>query len=231
MLLSKPCKHLQQDFRCSRKGSHCDPHCIKMRYSDADEPDGPEEETLIQPLSEFIWAEKRVEPSGNSVSAFAGSFHEGISSGGIHGSRGFEERRKHPRFAIELPLEFKGEDGLPRGAVVRNISEGGLLICSIHDMPVGRELKVRVFFVDEYELDQFKATARIAWKDDHSDTDWEGYKYALEIVEISMEDRQKLVHLLMSPSILEEIPLKEDTEPRNLPQEKSSLTPLVSLDL
>jgi len=143
----------------------------------------------------------------------------------------FEERRKHPRFPIELSLEFEDKDGLPHGAVVCNVSEGGLLIHSVRDMIVGSELKVRVFFAEEYELDQFKATARIAWKDQYFDTDWKGYKYALEIVEISMEDRQKLVHLLMSPSILEEIPLKEDTEPRNLPQEKSSLTPLVSLDL
>jgi len=196
MLLSKPCKYLQQDFRCSRKGSFCDPHCIKMRYSDADEPDGPEEETLIQPLPEFIWAEKRVEPSGNSVSAFAGSFHEGISSGGIHGSKGFEERRKHPRFAIELPLEFKGKDGLPRGAVVRNISEGGLLICSIHDMPVGRELKVGVFFADEHELDQLNGSTKVIRKDRHFETDWEGYKYALEFIGISLENRLKHERLI-----------------------------------
>ena len=142
----------------------------------------------------------------------------------------FEERRKHPRFPIGLPLEFEDEDGLPHGAVVCNMSEGGLLIHSIQDMPVGRELKVRVFFADEYELDQFKATAKIAWKDHHSDTDWEGYKYALEFVEISVEDRQKLVNLLRSPSIVEEIPIMEDTEPGNLPQEKSTLTPLASLE-
>ena len=149
----------------------------------------------------------------------------------MHPPKKFKERRKHPRFPIGLPLEFWERGGPSHGAVIWNLSEGGLLIHSVRDMIVGSELKVRVFFAEEYELDQFKATARIAWKDQYFDTDWEGYKYALEIVEISMEDRQKLVHLLMSPSILEEIPLKEDTEPRNLPQEKSSLTPLVSLDL
>ena len=144
----------------------------------------------------------------------------------MNSPKSFEERRKHPRFQIVLPLEFEDT----HGAVVYNLSEGGLLIHSIQDMPVGKELKARVFFVDEYELDQFKATARIAWKDDHSDIDWEGYKYALEFVEISVEDRQKLVNLLRSPSIVEEIPIMEDTEPRNLPQEKSTLTPLASLE-
>ncbi len=196
MLLSKPCKHLHEDFRCSRKGSFCDPECIRMRYSNSDEADGPEEEALLPPLPEFIWAEKRVEPSGNSVSVFTGLFHDGIPGGIIHRSRGFEERRRHPRFEIELPLEYKGQDGLPHGAVVRNISEGGLLICSIHDMPVGRELKVGVFFADEHELDQLNGTARVVWKDFHSETDWEGYKYALEYVGISAEHRLKHERLI-----------------------------------
>ena len=66
-------------------------------------------------------------------------------------------------------------------------------------MPVGRELKVRVFFAEEFEFDQFKTTARIAWKGHHSDEDWEGYKYALEFVEISVKNRQKLVNLLRYP--------------------------------
>ena len=196
MLLSKPCKYLQQDFRCSRKGSFCDPDCIKMRYSDPAEPDGPEEETLIQPPPEFIWAERRVKPSDNCVNAVAGPSREGIPSGRMHGSEGFGERRKYPRFQIELPLEFKGQDGLPRGAVVRNISEGGLLICCIHDMPVGRKLIVGVFFADEHELDQLNGTARIIRKDRHSETDWEGYKYALEFVGTSTENRLKHERLI-----------------------------------
>ena len=96
----------------------------------------------------------------------------------MYNPKRFEERRKHPRFPIVLPLEFEDT----HGAVVYNMSEGGLLILSVQDMPVGRELKVRVFFAEEYELDEFKATARIAWKGYHSDKDWEGYKYALEFV-------------------------------------------------
>ena len=110
----------------------------------------------------------------------------------MHSPNSFEERRKHPRFQIVLPLEFEET----HGAVVYNLSEGGLLIYSVQNMPAGRELKVRVLFAEEYELNQFEATARIAWKGYHSDADWEGYKYALEFVEISPEDRRKLVNLL-----------------------------------
>ena len=110
----------------------------------------------------------------------------------MYSHKRFTERRKYPRFQIVLPLEFEDI----HGAVIHNLSEGGLLIHSVQNMPVGRELKVRVFFAEEYELDQFKATVRIAWKGYHSDQDWEGFRYALEFVEISAEDRKKLVNLL-----------------------------------
>ncbi len=63
-------------------------------------------------------------------------------------------------------------------------------------MPVGRELKVGVFFADEHELDQLNGTARVVWKDFHSETDWEGYKYALEYVGISAEHRLKHERLI-----------------------------------
>ena len=110
----------------------------------------------------------------------------------MYSPKSFKERRKHLRFQVVLPLDFEEI----HGAVLYNLSEGGLLIHSVQDMPVSRELRVRVFFAEEYELAQFRATARIAWKGYHSESDWEGYKYALEFVEISPEDRRKLVNLL-----------------------------------
>jgi len=161
-----------------------------MRYPDPDEPDRLWEETLMQSPPE-IWVEKNEEPSGNRVGV-AESLLEKKCGYSVYSPKRFKERRKHPRFQIVLPLEFEEI----HGAVVCNLSEGGLLIHSVQDMLVSRELKVKVFFAEEYELDQFKATARIAWKGYHSETDWEGFKYALEFVEISAEDRQKLVNLL-----------------------------------
>ena len=59
MLLSKPCKLLQQDQKCLRKGSYCDPLCTKSEYWDRDEPETPEGETLIQQQAEFVWFEKK----------------------------------------------------------------------------------------------------------------------------------------------------------------------------
>ncbi len=123
----------------------------------------------------------------------------------MEGFKRLKERRKHPRFPIELPLEYQEKDGSSHGAIVANLSEGGLLIYCIQDMPLGVHLRVRVFFANEYELDHFEGSAKIVWKGRHSQTDWKGYKYALEFVEISGEDRRKLVKLINSHLSLDDI--------------------------
>ncbi len=116
-----------------------------------------------------------------------------------------KERRKYPRFPIGLPLEYREKNGPVSGAIVANLSEGGLLIYSIQDMSIGTDIKIRVFFANEYELDYFEADAKIVWKGRHSETDWRGYKYALEFVEISGEGRRKLVKLINSHLSLDDI--------------------------
>jgi len=127
----------------------------------------------------------------------------------------FEERRKYPRYSIKLPLEYWRTDDVCRGGLVGNLSEAGLLICSGQDMPVREELNVRVFFSNGYEFDGIRVVAKIVWKDLHYETDWRGYKYGLQFVQISDEDRQKLVDLLRSPSTLEEISVREEPVLKN----------------
>jgi len=142
----------------------------------------------------------------------------------------FEERRKYPRYSIRLPLEYWQTDDACRGGMAGNLSEGGLLIHSLQDMPVGKELNVRMFFANGYEFDGIRVAGKIIWKGRHDETDWKGYKYGIEFVRISAEDRQKLVSLLRSPSILEEIPIKEGTEAKNPSPEKSVSFPIPSLN-
>ena len=97
----------------------------------------------------------------------------------------FEERRRYPRYSISLPLEYWQTDDACRGGIVGNLSEGGLLIYSLHDMPVGKELNVRIFFTNGYEFDGIRIACKIVWKDPHDETDWKGYKYGIEFVRIS----------------------------------------------
>ncbi len=66
-------------------------------------------------------------------------------------------------------------------------------------------MAVRVLFADEYEFDQIKVKAKIVWKNPHSDTDCEGYEYALEFVEVSAKDHHKLLKVMNSHLSLDDI--------------------------
>ncbi len=132
-----------------------------------------------------------------------------------------EERRKYPRYSIELPLEYWQTDDALHGGMVGNLSDGGLLIYSARDIPTGRELNVRVFFPNGYEFDGIRIIGKIVWKQPHYDVDWTGYGYGFEFTQILEQDRQKLMDLLRGPSTLEEIFVSEDTIFRNPSPEES----------
>ncbi len=109
----------------------------------------------------------------------------------------FRDRREYARSLVDLPVEYRIKD-VPHvhGGLVVNASEGGLLIHSPRDMPLGLTLGIVVLFLAEYELANLEATAEIIWKDLHSYHQTDGYQYGLKIIEILEEDRGKLKRLL-----------------------------------
>ena len=122
------------------------------------------------------------------------------------------DRRRHPRISISLPLEYQdtGDPSL-RGAMVVDAGEGGFLIESTKDMPVGTELSITLLFSKGYQLANFKAVTKIVRKEPYSKENangnqvWEGYLYGLEFIQILEEDRLKLNWLLGGQSEFEEI--------------------------
>jgi hypothetical protein len=109
----------------------------------------------------------------------------------------FKERRKYPRSLVDLPFEYRMKD-LPDayGGLVVDASEGGLLIHSVKDMPVGLKLNMAILFPDGYELADFEVLAEIIWKDLHFFNNSQGYQYGLKIIQILEGDRWKLKKLL-----------------------------------
>ena len=112
----------------------------------------------------------------------------------MKGQTGFEEKRKFPRFA--LPLEYWETEDSCHGGLVGNLSEKGLLIYSIQDIPAGTDLGIKVFFSNGYRIDAFKVFARIIWKDSERQNGWNGYKYGLEFISLALEDQIKVKTLL-----------------------------------
>jgi len=98
-----------------------------------------------------------------------------------------------------------------RGAIVVNASEGGFLIETVSDIPVGRELNITVLYAMGFELANFKVVAKIVRKEPYCKEDWkgnqhwEGYQHGLELIQILDEDRWKLNLLLGGRFEFEEI--------------------------
>ena len=119
---------------------------------------------------------------------------------------GHREKRRYPRVFVDLPSEFREMDASHlRGGVVVNASEGGVLIESVKQIPVGTKLHISVLFRKGFQLADFKLTAEIIWKEPLWKEDWEGYQYGLKIGQILKGDLEKLKLLLNGRFDLEEI--------------------------
>jgi hypothetical protein len=121
----------------------------------------------------------------------------------LGGSFNKKERRRYPRFIVDLPLEYRDRDGsCLRGGILVNASEGGFLVEAVRDIPVGTGLSTTVLFPQRFELADFKVVAKILRKEPYRKEDWkgnqywEGYRYGLEFIQILKEDRWKLKLLL-----------------------------------
>ncbi len=103
------------------------------------------------------------------------------------------ERRKFPRFPVNLPLEFgRMNESRRRAGVAADISKMGLQVLSIFRMMIGTELRLTILFPIGYELTTLDVAAKIIWKTSYDGGDWSGYKYGVKFTRISEKDRLKL---------------------------------------
>lgn len=116
------------------------------------------------------------------------------------------ERRRFPRISVDLPLDYQSQ-GLskPHGALVLNLSEAGLQLFSLQDLPVGTILNITVLFPKEFKLSTFKVSAEIVWKSYFNDSDFNGFRYGLRFIELLKEDQWELQELLYGHLGLENI--------------------------
>jgi len=106
------------------------------------------------------------------------------------------ERRKHPRFRLELPLDYSIENIECYGGVAANASKGGLLVYLPEAILVGTLLKVEILFVKGSELNSIRASAKVIWSDLAPKEIWGEYRYGLEFKSFQEGGLQKLRRLL-----------------------------------
>ena len=107
------------------------------------------------------------------------------------------EKRKSQRVFMYVPLEYRVRNApyIHEGHVV-NASEGGFLIYSSKDIPVGMKLRLDLLFPKGYENNNFEAEAEIVWKEDGPEDKSEKYQYGIRFTQISEDDQRKLKQLL-----------------------------------
>jgi hypothetical protein len=110
------------------------------------------------------------------------------------------EKRKHPRFSVDLPVEYSRTDLSADHGRAMNASEGGLLLYLPEQMVIGSYLKLKLFFTMGSELNAVETLVEVVWVDVHLGKDWGDYRTGVRFAEISAEGMSKLKGFLRSLS-------------------------------
>ena len=110
------------------------------------------------------------------------------------------EKRKHPRFSVDLPVEYGRADVSDKQGHATNASEGGLLLYLPEQIEIGKHLRLKVFFTMGPELHAVETLVEVVWVDIHLGQDWGDYRTGVRFAEISAEDMSKLKNFLKNLS-------------------------------
>jgi c-di-GMP-binding flagellar brake protein YcgR len=107
------------------------------------------------------------------------------------------ERRKYPRFSIDLPIEYyRTESSIAGSGRTGDISEGGLLVYLSERVEVGEHLKVRCFFTSISELmNTMETLAEVVWVIlEHLEANGlpGNYRCGLRFIDVNPIDMEKL---------------------------------------
>ena len=111
------------------------------------------------------------------------------------------ERRRYPRFHVDLPIEYyRVDSSIGHTGKALNISEGGLLLHFPEQMDIGQYVKLKLFFSLGSELNTIEVLAEVVWTDIHLDKGERDYRCGIKFIDISPEDMTKLKNFLGSLS-------------------------------
>ena len=107
------------------------------------------------------------------------------------------EKRRHPRFNVELPLDYSRVDGKELyGGIVANASEGGVLVYLPERIEMGAFLKVDIIYVNGLELNTIQAIAKVVWQDFATRDTLGEHRYGLQFQQIDEVNLNRLSALL-----------------------------------
>jgi hypothetical protein len=108
------------------------------------------------------------------------------------------EKRKYPRFDVDLPIKYSRPSLFSKYARAVNASEGGLLLHLPEELGVGQQLVLRLFFPPSPNLNVIETLVQVVWMDIRLRKDWAwDYQTGVRFVDISREDKDVLKNFLM----------------------------------
>jgi c-di-GMP-binding flagellar brake protein YcgR len=110
------------------------------------------------------------------------------------------EKRKHPRFNVDLQIEYSQTGLFVKHSRAVNASEGGLLLYLQEKMEIGKHLLLKLFFPSGPEMNTIKTLVQVVWMDVHLGEGWGDYRTGVKFVDISPEDLDTLKKFFRSLS-------------------------------
>ena len=114
-----------------------------------------------------------------------------------HGTGNLEKRR-HPRFGIDLPIEYTRRDLVVRQDRAINASEGGLLAHFSEPMEVGQYLRIKLFFPCRSVFNVVDVVTQVVWTNVDPRKDRGDYRAGVRYVDIFTDDLKNLKKFLGS---------------------------------
>ncbi|MBM4338591.1 MAG: PilZ domain-containing protein [Deltaproteobacteria bacterium] len=109
------------------------------------------------------------------------------------------ERRKYPRFSIDLPIEYHQiHSSDTRTGRALNASEGGLLVYLPQKMEIGQNLALKLFFHNGSIMNTIELIGEVMWIDMHLEMNWGDYRTGLKLIDISPEDLKRFKDFILS---------------------------------
>jgi hypothetical protein len=107
------------------------------------------------------------------------------------------EKRKYPRFNVDLPIKYSRTNLLFKYARAVNASEGGLLLHLPEELGIGQQLALKLFFPSYSDSNSIETVVRVVWMDVRLRKDWAwDYQTGVRFVKISPEDMAILKNFL-----------------------------------
>jgi hypothetical protein len=82
------------------------------------------------------------------------------------------EKRKYPRFDVDLPIKYSRSSLFFKYARAVNASEGGLLLQLPEELGIGQQLSLKLFFPSYANSNIIETVVKVVWMDVRLRKDW-----------------------------------------------------------